>query len=161
VLRRLRPDAILVYGTSVVAASVLSLARDLAFNMHTGISPFYRGAHCAFWPVVNRELHMLGATVHECTPTLDAGRIFGTSRADIQADDGLHEVFARCVAAGAELYVRVVDQYLNHGLNGRPQDLSLGREYLGAMRTFGPEWKARRLIRSGLVRRHVGVPRPG
>jgi len=153
-LKESRPDAILVYGCGIVRDKVLSLAHDLAFNMHTGISPYYRGTACAFWPIVNGEPHRLGATVHECTSVVDGGRIFGTRQARLEADDGIHEAFARCVVVGSELYNDTIRRYLDGTLEGKAQDFSLGKEYRAAMRTLSAEMKARRNIRRGLIRRY-------
>jgi len=151
----LQPDVILVFGTSVVKASVLSLARNLALNLHTGISPYYRGADCTFWPLYNNELHLLGATVHECTMQLDGGCIYETRQARLQADDDLYSVFARCLMVGADLYVKVVKDLIGGRLGGNSQDLSLGKEYKAVMRNLSADLKVRHEIRHGLVRRHV------
>lgn len=151
----LRPDVILVFGTGVVKENVLSLARHVALNLHTGISPYYRGADCAFWPLHNNELHMLGATVHECTMQLDGGKIFGTARASLQADDDLYSIFARCLSDGSDLYVRAVKDLIAGRLEGIPQDLSVGREYKAVMRNVKADLKVRRQLRAGLVRRYV------
>lgn len=43
-------------------------------NAHSGLLPFYKGASCGFWPVVNGD-DLIGVTLHEVTPVLDAGRI--------------------------------------------------------------------------------------
>jgi folate-dependent phosphoribosylglycinamide formyltransferase PurN len=152
-VRSLDPDAIAVYGTTIVRDSMLALARDMAFNMHTGISPRYRGTDCAFWPVVNREPEWIGATVHECTSAVDGGRIYAVARAQWQQDDGMHELFARAVATGAALYVDTLRRYVTEGaIEGAPQDLSCGREYRGAMRTLAVELRGRRALRNGLLR---------
>jgi folate-dependent phosphoribosylglycinamide formyltransferase PurN len=142
-LRQRDPTALLVYGTSVVKNNVLGLARDICLNMHTGISPYYRGTACAFWPIVNGELDMLGATIHECTSGLDAGPIYETVRARYEPGDDLHTIFGRTVIVGADAYARVTERYLVGTLHGTPQDLSLGREYRGSDLTFGPELVAR------------------
>jgi hypothetical protein len=149
-LKECGPHAILVYGTSVVKDSVLGLARDCCFNMHTGISPYYRGTTCTFWPIVNGETEMLGATIHECTSRIDGGSAFETVRTPLVPGDDLHSVFGRAVIAGADAYVRVMERYLSGQLVGATQDLSLGREYFGAELTLGPELRARlRLARLG------------
>lgn len=142
-VRDIDPSAILVFGTSLVRGNLLGLARDVCFNMHTGISPYYRGTACSFWPVVNGDLHMLGATIHECTDVIDGGVIYEIVRATYRPGDDLHTLFARSLVAGAEAYGRVVRRYLDGGLTGMPQDLSIGREYRGAELTLGPELKAR------------------
>jgi methionyl-tRNA formyltransferase len=153
VMSRLRPDLILVYGTSIVRDELLSRAGDLVMNMHTGLSPDYRGTDCAFWPIVNGEPERIGATVHECTDRVDGGQIYAVATAGWVPDDGLHELFARAVACGAELYVDAARRYCAGTLAGRPQDLATGREYRGFMRTLGPELRARWALRRGLLRR--------
>jgi methionyl-tRNA formyltransferase len=149
----LRPHALLVYGTSIVGDRMLGLAREHAFNMHTGISPFYRGTQCAFWPVANGEPELIGATVHECTAETDGGRIYAVGPAAWDERDRLHELFDRAVVKGADLYVETVRRYLAGLLEGAPQDLSIGREYRGHERTLGPELRARWALRRGLLRR--------
>ncbi len=155
----LQPDVILVFGTGIVGAKVLSLAKKIALNMHTGISPYYRGCDCAFWPLYNEELHMLGATVHECTKDVDGGKIFGTTRVTLRASDDVFAVFARCIAAGADLYVEKVRELMTHDLTGITQDLSLGTEYKAYKKGLRAEWKVRRSINAGLIRHFLESPR--
>lgn len=138
-----RPDVLLVFGTAIVRDEVLALARRAAFNMHTGLSPRYRGTDCAFWPVVNGELDCIGATVHECTSAVDGGQMFARGRARCEPGDGVHEVFAHAVSRGADLYVDTVRRHVAGDLTGEPQDLSTGVEYRGYMRTLRPELRAR------------------
>jgi methionyl-tRNA formyltransferase len=151
----LAPDLLLVFGTGIVGRRILELARVLALNVHTGISPQYRGAECTFWPLHNGEPHMLGATVHECTAQVDGGRILGTARATLEAGDDQHAAYARCVVAAADLYVRVVSEVLAGRREGSLQDLRIGCEYRAHMRGVRAELRTRRLIRQGLIRRHV------
>jgi methionyl-tRNA formyltransferase len=142
-VREIDPSAILVFGTSVVRGALLGLARDVCFNMHTGISPYYRGTGCSFWPVVNGDLDMLGATIHKCTDVIDGGVIYEIAHARYRAGDDLHTLFARSLIAGADAYGRVIRRYLEGELTGVHQDLSIGREYRGSELTLGPELKAR------------------
>ena len=151
----LEPDVLLVFGTGIVGKKVLSLPRNIALNMHTGVSPYYRGCDCYFWPLYNQQLDMLGATVHECVKEVDGGRIFGTTRIQLGRNDDLFAVFARCISAGANLYADLVCQLTEHALEGTPQDLSLGLEYKAFQKGLGAEWKVRRAIKAGLIRRYV------
>jgi methionyl-tRNA formyltransferase len=155
VVSSLEPDLILVFGTGIVGNKILSLARRVALNMHTGISPYYRGCDCSFWPVHNGEPHMLGATVHECTSQIDGGKILGTTRADLAADDCLFSVFARCVIAGTELYARTVNQLVSADVAVADQNLSVGAEYKAYMRDLWSELRARHSIRTGLIRHYL------
>ena len=154
-LRSLEPDILCIYGTYVASDATLATARQIALNLHTGISPRYRGADCEFWPLHEREPHWVGATVHTCTSNLDGGAIFGTATASLTADDGLGAVFGRCVVVGAALYKQVVqDIIIGRATNGTTQDLSAGREYRVAMRGWIAELRVAWLIYRGLIRDH-------
>lgn len=149
-----RPDALLVFGTSIVGPELLRVPRDLAFNLHSGMSPRYRGTDCAFWPVANGEPQWIGATVHECTADVDGGAVFGVAAAPWEPQDDLHRLFARALIRGADLYVEAVQRYLRDGqIVGQTQDLGSGTEYRGYMRTLGPELRARWALRRGLLSR--------
>jgi methionyl-tRNA formyltransferase len=153
VVEGLDPDIVLVFGTGIVGRKVLSTAKQVALNMHTGISPYYRGCDCAFWPIHNDELDMIGATVHECTQDVDGGRIFATRRARLHAGDGMHAAFARAIATGAELFVETVSKVLRNETVGTPQDLRVGREYKAYMRDLSAERKVRSKIAQGVIRK--------
>jgi folate-dependent phosphoribosylglycinamide formyltransferase PurN len=152
---KLQPDALLVYGTPIVKDHILHRAKDTAFNMHTGISPFYRGTACTLWPIVEQEPERLGATLHECTSAVDGGQIFATRQSRIEENDGLYEAFGRAVVVGAELYTEVVQQYLDGTLKGVPQNHSLGREYRGVDLTVITHIRARWSVLSGTLRRYA------
>ena len=143
------PDMLLVYGTGIVRDSILGTARVGALNMHTGLSPEYRGSDCAFWPVHDQRFDLLGATVHECTSEVDGGVILAQRHVQLQEGDGLHEIFARCVRTGADLYAECAAATLRiESIVGTRQDLSMGREYRSWMRGIRPELRARLNLRS-------------
>ncbi len=160
-IRDLSPDVLLVYGTAVVRDEILSLAARLALNLHTGMSPYYRGVDCAFWPLYHGELERLGATVHQCTRELDGGVIYQVGQVPLERDDDRFRVFARAVKLGTDLYVQAVRELLEGRLQGQPQQLELGYEYRAAMKEWRHELAVRWRIRRGLIRnyaaRHQGV----
>lgn len=141
------PDILAVYGTGKIPNEILNLADQVALNMHTGISPYYRGTACAFWPIVDNNAELVGATVHECTAAMDGGKIFFSGKARLYRHDSLHMIFARAVKVGAQAYVEVLKAAMDGTLEGKAQDLSIGREYRGYMRGFRAEILARRNLR--------------
>jgi methionyl-tRNA formyltransferase len=149
------PDLLLIYGTGIVGRRVLAMASETALNLHTGMSPEYRGADCAFWPVHNREFDLVGATVHECTPRVDGGEIYGRKAAHLRPGDGQFTAFARCVEVGAELYLETIRRALEHRLIGEKQDPDVGREYRAADKQLRHDLYVRWLFRTGRVRRSV------
>lgn len=158
-LRGLEPDRLLIYGTGMIKDQVLELSRKPPLNMHTGISPFYRGDSCAFWPLYNNELNRLGATIHVITSRVDGGDIYSTGEAKLHPDDSLHGVFARCVQIGAELYVEVLGMMERGEPRSTPQNLDLGREYRASMRGLGAELRVRRSVGRGLIRQWCAAAR--
>lgn len=92
VKEKVEPDSI-VYTDTFKAYNASH--SDLCFNMHTGISPYYRGTACSFWPMVNNEYNMLGSTVHECTNEVDSGKIYAITRSQYTKGDSLHTLFAK------------------------------------------------------------------
>lgn len=143
---KVSPDVIAVFGTGIIPDVVLDRA-SIALNMHTGISPWYRGTACAFWPIAKGEPDKVGATVHRCTSAVDGGEIFFTRQAPLYRGDDLHAIFARAVIVGTQGYIEVLDQVLAGEIECMPQDLRLGREYRGAMRGIRAELSARRTLR--------------
>ncbi|MGH9189524.1 MAG: formyl transferase [Acidimicrobiales bacterium] len=159
-LEGLEPDVLCVYGTAIVSDRLLARARRVALNLHTGISPRYRGADCYFWPLVRDEPQYVGATVHVCTSDIDGGHIYSTARARLEPDDGVRALFARTVAVGAELYAQVVTDILSGVATATPQELTHGVEYRVAMRTWRHELAVWVKLRRGLVRDYVAAGQP-
>ncbi|MEE8458082.1 MAG: formyl transferase, partial [Acidimicrobiia bacterium] len=154
------PDFLLIYGTGIVGPKVLAMASVAALNLHTGMSPDYRGSDCTFWPIFNREYQHVGATVHECTELIDGGTIYARGQAELHTDDGQFGVFARCVEIGAELYASTLRRASNGLLDGQEQDLTVGREYRAVDKRLRHDLAVRWMFRSGEFRRDALV-RPG
>jgi hypothetical protein len=151
-LEELQPDVIAVYGTAIIRPPVIRTARKAILNMHTGISPRYRGTDTVFWPLHNEEPEWVGVTVHRLDEGIDSGPIISIGRPEIEPGDDDASLFAKCVAVGAPLYVDAIRAALDGTLGGEPQQLEEGRNYLGVERTVRAERRVRRLLRKGLLR---------
>jgi methionyl-tRNA formyltransferase len=75
----------------------LSKVNGEKWNIHGGLSPWYRGGATHFWPSYMLEPQMTGMTVHELTQQLDAGDIVHQCTSDLVRGDGLHQLAARSV----------------------------------------------------------------
>ena len=146
-LRRLRPKLVLVYGTGIVRAPVFDAVGCPILNLHTGLSPHYRGAACFLWPLIDDRLDRVGATVHDCTPVVDGGGILATDAVSVHPGDTIHDVFARQVLRGGALYARCAASELRSPMPRTAQDLALGREYRLVERGLRAELAARRRLR--------------
>lgn len=152
-LKEIRPDVIAVYGTAIIKPHIFELAGVRALNLHTGISPRYRGADTVFWPLYNGEPEWIGVTVHVLDEGIDSGPIISTGRPEIDAGDDEDRLFAKCTRVGADLYAEAIRRVMAGEARWTPQDLAAGRQYRLVERTVFAERRVERLLRSGLLSR--------
>ena len=151
-INEIKPACVLVYGTGLVRHPVLKAADSPVLNLHTGLSPFYRGVACYLWPLVDRRFDRLGVTVHDCVLELDAGGILGTRTIDVERGDGVHDVFGKLVKSGAELYSELAKREIDGvPVTRTEQNLEAGREFRGWELGFTTEFRARWNLRRALA----------
>ena len=69
-------NAVIVFGSSYIKEPLITkLIAKKAINIHTGISPQYRGADCNFWALFDGNPQLVGATIHFLDGGLDSGDI--------------------------------------------------------------------------------------
>lgn len=104
------PDLILSYGVHKLTPETLNGVKcPLKWNIHGGLSPWYRGVTTHFWPSYFLEPRMTGMTVHELTEAIDGGDIIHQSAADLIRGDGLHDLACRAVMALGEDMTGLID----------------------------------------------------
>src|SRR4029453_10610339 len=84
---RLRPDVIAVFGTSLIRGPLLERGRLGIFNLHGGLSPFYRGADCTFWALYNGEPDQVGCPLHRIDAGIDTGKLVAHIRPEVREGD--------------------------------------------------------------------------
>jgi phosphoribosylglycinamide formyltransferase 1 len=96
-IESLQPDLIICYGSSIIRSRLLTLFTNRFINIHLGISPYYRGSGTNIWPLVNEELHMIGATFMHINSGIDTGEIIHQVQADIFSGDTPHIIGQRLI----------------------------------------------------------------
>ena len=134
-----KPDVIVVYGTRIIQQHIFKRAGRVTLNMHTGLSPYYRGDSTLFWPIYNNAPDHLGVTVHELAGTIDGGDIAATATVPYTQGDREADLFAKGVKAGTAIYLDCVQAALDDTLECYSQELSLGQEYRWTHRTVAAE----------------------
>jgi folate-dependent phosphoribosylglycinamide formyltransferase PurN len=96
-IERIRPDLLLSYGVHKLSEETLARAQGRRWNIHGGLSPWYRGAITHFWPSYFLEPQMTGMTVHTLTQAIDGGEIIHQAAAELVKGDGIHDLACRAV----------------------------------------------------------------
>jgi folate-dependent phosphoribosylglycinamide formyltransferase PurN len=86
-LKRLRPRAILVVGTRIIAEEVLQAIEAPFINYHAGITPKYRGVHGGYWANAEGDPGNFGITVHLIDKGIDTGDVLYQARFAPTAED--------------------------------------------------------------------------
>ncbi len=91
-------DFLISYGVHVLSEDTLASSQArYKWNLHGGLSPWYRGCITHFWPSYMLEPQMTGFTIHELTSELDNGPIIHQTGVVLVRGDGLHELACRAV----------------------------------------------------------------
>lgn len=151
-LDELKPDVIITYGTLIIRPELIAKARVAMINMHTGLSPVYRGSDTIFWPLHNEEPQFVGVTIHRVDPGIDSGAILHRARAPIEAEDDEHSLFAKAVRVGTRLLIQAAREEYEGRSSPVVQSLDEGKEYRSVERTVTAERRVSRLLRNGLLR---------
>jgi methionyl-tRNA formyltransferase len=126
----LRPDVIAVLGSSVLRPEIIKLPEVAMINIHSGLSPYYRGTWSFGWPLVNREPQYIGVTVHHVNSGIDAGDIIYQTRPHLYESDDLNIIFLKVIAEGIELMVEAIEELVVTGnVPGHRQPRGAGRLY--------------------------------
>lgn len=149
-LEKLRPDVVAVYGTLIIGKKVIGSVQKM-INVHTGLSPTYRGSDTIFWALHNGEPHNVGVTVHRVDPGVDSGPILARGRPTIDAGDDEERLFAKAVKLGSELLCSAIRREADGTARPVQQDLESGREYKSVHRTLAAERRTRRLLNNNLL----------
>jgi len=149
----LKPDIIVVYSTSILKKGIINAFPKRIFNLHAGLSPYYRGGGTNFFPFYNNELEYVGMTVHYLDAGIDSGDIILQGTPEFEADDNTHTIGCKCIDVGAELMIKVISRLIesNNDLPSFPQDLSIGRVYMKKHFTDKSILKVRRNLKDGLI----------
>ncbi len=74
-LKELKPDLIIVNGTRIISKKTLESLPATFINIHTGITPAFRGVHGGYWAVATGKKDLFGTTIHYVDTGVDTGGI--------------------------------------------------------------------------------------
>ena len=108
-VRRERPEVVVVSGVSILGNNLLDLLHGVPIiNIHCGITPRYRGAHGAFWAVVNGDWDCIGVTIHFIDKGVDTGEIILQENIQLDSNDNPRTLALKQNAAGIRLVCQAI-----------------------------------------------------
>lgn len=136
-VKKIAPELIVMWGGYIVKPRLLELA-PRALNMHFGFTPYYRGTNGVQHAILQNDFGHMGIAIHYAVAEVDAGEIITVVTADYKKSP---EVFFRELNDKATReYIEVVKKLMRgEDVPGKPQDLSLGRNYFLKEWTYGKQ----------------------
>lgn len=104
----LSSDLIVIFNTSVLSENFIDSFEGNIINLHVGLADKYRGSSCNFWPIHNRDLEGLGATVHRVNAEIDAGDYYARESIQLEASDSLQSLIAKPLIKGVGIMVQTI-----------------------------------------------------
>jgi phosphoribosylglycinamide formyltransferase 1 len=131
ILRALAPKVVIVSQTRILARRVLESVPAVFINVHTGITPQYRGHHGAYWALVNGDHTNCGVSVHVVDAGVDTGAIIAQARITPSRSDNYFTYQWLQLAAALPLLIPAVENALSGRLvtSSPRSDVSSGHYY--------------------------------
>jgi phosphoribosylglycinamide formyltransferase 1 len=116
------PGFIAVFGTSILKDPFLKRFPNSLFNLHIGDPEFYRGSSCNFWPIHQKMLQHLSATIHRIDQGVDTGNIISRKAITINTEDDEQTLLLKPLKLGTRLMIETIQNWQNGALQSIHQN---------------------------------------
>lgn len=137
-IERLKPDLIMVSGTSLIKKQLLELKPPKGIiNLHTGLSPYVKGGpNCTNWCIANNNLHLIGNTIMWIDQGIDSGNIITSETVPYMGNESLNSLHLKVMEHAHHLYLQALHCVENNFANCpsvKQADIGKGELYLTKM----------------------------
>lgn len=116
-----KPEITVVAGTKYIGPTLIRKA-GLMLNLHTGYLPDYKGNHCIFFALYERQYDRVAATIHLVNEELDGGDVLEVVPVEGCSKMREEALYARCAHAVIDRCLEQVQVYASGGeLEFHPQ----------------------------------------
>lgn len=152
-IEKLKPDLIMVSGTSLIKAQLLELKPEKGIvNLHTGLSPYVKGGpNCTNWCIANDTLHLIGNTIMWIDKGIDSGNIITSATVPLAGNETLDTLHLKVMEHAHQLYLQALHCIQNNPENCpsvKQDDIAKGKLYLTKMWDFGAKFRFMKNSRS-------------
>ena len=109
ILKKINSNYLISYGCHKISDELLNIVKKHKWNIHGGLSPWYRGVATHFWPSYMLEPEYTGMTVHNLTKDIDAGDIIHQYVSDLNPKDGIHQNACRLVKNFSDSFPKLLN----------------------------------------------------
>lgn len=135
-IAKTKPDVCIVFGTDLIKDPVLKILPPRTFNVHLGLSPWYRGSATLFWPFYFMEPQWAGVTVHQLVREVDAGGVAFQVIPSLSRGMGIHDVACNAVHGASDALLLMLEAIRSGRDPKLSKQKSTGRIFRG--RDFRP-----------------------
>ena len=107
-IQKINPTKIIIFGTNLLSSKYLKLYQDRILNLHIGLSQYYRGSSCNFWPIYDLKPQFLGATVHFLGEGIDDGNIVTQNTIALDKNDSEFVLMTKPIILGTKLMIEAL-----------------------------------------------------
>ena len=155
-IQSFNPTKIIIFGTSLLDSKYLKLYPNCIFNLHVGLSQYYRGSSCNFWPIHELRPDLLGATIHYVEKGIDSGQIINQDTIQLEENNSEYMLMVKTVILGTTLMIDSINKP-DTNLPIKKEQNKKGKLYL--MKHFTPQavLKVRHLVTSGSLKQKIAL----
>jgi folate-dependent phosphoribosylglycinamide formyltransferase PurN len=118
ILEKEQSKILITYGCHKISDDILKVLKGYKWNIHGGLSPWYKGNITHFWPTYMLEPEYTGMTLHDLTSDIDGGSVIHQQVSDLNINDGIHENACRLVKSFFDQLPEIINNNLGKKLIG-------------------------------------------
>lgn len=116
--------ALVVAFGKILPEEILDMPKFGSLNIHYSLLPKYRGASPVESAILNKEKET-GVSIQKMKYKMDSGPIVALEKTEILENDTTLELREKLIKIGAELFCKILPDYLSQKINSVSQDESL------------------------------------
>ncbi len=131
-IQKFKPSVCFLMGPNLLSNRLIKVLPKNTFNIHLGLSPWYRGSATLFWPSYNLEPWKTGITFHKLSPDADAGPIIHQSVAKLKKGMDLFDLSISAIKEGKKDFKKIIEFILKRKKIKSYNQRFYGKSYSGS-----------------------------
>lgn len=127
ILKKLKINLCLVFGTSLIHQKIFSIPSNGCLNIHTGLVQGFRGTDSCYWAIYKKKPEYIGVTIHQIASGVDNGAVLIQKKTKLDKNDVIEKIFFKTCKDGIELLASIIKKISKKNL--KKITVNLGRNY--------------------------------